>query len=143
MLPAACHTLPVCGVNEADGAVTEVHLRSSRPLFELHFEVVQRRVGHEHGAAQFQQRRGLDHLHVSPQVADAVAAIAKPPAARPLLERHLHRFAFRRFGETFTEPVHHAAENVSNVRLNINALCRIQRQIVDCHKYVLSLYATL
>ena len=69
---------------------------SSGPLFELHFDMVQRRVRHEHGAAQFQQHRRLDHLHVSPQVADAVAAIAEPPAARPLLQRHLHRFALRR-----------------------------------------------
>ena len=114
---------------------------SAGPLFELHFDMVQRRVGHEHGAAQFQQHRRLDHLHVSPQVADAVAAIAEPAAARPLLQRHLHRFALR-VGEAFAQPVQHAAEDVSDVRLDVDALCRVQRQIVDCHRYVPSLYVT-
>ncbi len=110
-------------------------MRSSGPLFQLHFDVVQRRVGHEHGAAQFQQHRRLDHLHVSPQVADAVAAIAEPPAARPLLQRHLHRFALR-VGEAFAEAVQHTAKDVSDVGLDVDALCRIQRQIVDCHQFV-------
>lgn len=71
---------------------------------------------------QFQQHGRLDHLQVSPQVANAVAAIAEPTAARPLLERHLHRFAFRRLSETFTEPVQHATKDVSDVSLNVNAL---------------------
>src|SRR5438477_75378 len=35
VLPAARHALPVRWVNKADGAVTEVQMRSSGPLFEL------------------------------------------------------------------------------------------------------------
>ena len=37
---------------------------SSGPLFELHFDMVQRRVRHKHGGAQFQQHGRLNHLHV-------------------------------------------------------------------------------
>src|ERR1700722_9428111 len=33
LLPAAAHALPVCRIDEADGAVTEVHMGCSRPLF--------------------------------------------------------------------------------------------------------------
>src|SRR5450755_5070262 len=57
VFPAAGHALPVSGINKAEGAVSEFHMRSSGPLFEFNFEVVERRVGHEHGAAQFQQHR--------------------------------------------------------------------------------------
>src|SRR5947207_14808955 len=77
VLPAGAHTLPVRRVNKTDGAVTEVYMGSSGPLFELQFDMVQRRVRHEQRAAQLQQHGRLDHLHVSPQVADAVAAIAE------------------------------------------------------------------
>src|SRR5260221_10583353 len=52
VLPAGGDTLPVRRVNEADGAVTEVQMRSSGPLFELHFDVVQRRVRHKQGTAK-------------------------------------------------------------------------------------------
>src|SRR6476619_8533821 len=38
VLPAGGHTLPVRRVNEADGAVMEVHMGSPGPLFELHFD---------------------------------------------------------------------------------------------------------
>ena len=36
-------------------------------------------------------------------------------------------------GEAFAEPVQHTAKDVSNVRLDVDALCDIQCQIVDCH----------
>src|ERR1700730_14723326 len=48
VLPAGGHARPMHRINEAHGAVTEVQTGSSGPLFELHFYMVQRRVGHEH-----------------------------------------------------------------------------------------------
>ena len=110
-------------------------MRSSRPLFEFHFDVVQRRIRHEQRAAQFQQHGRLDHLHVPPKVADAIASITEPPAAWPLLHCHLHRFTLR-VGKAFTQPVQHAAKDIANVRLDVDALCRVQRQIFDCHDSV-------
>src|ERR1700761_6586906 len=53
--PASADTLTVRRIDETDGAVTEVHMGSSRPLFEPHLNVVQCRVRHEHWAAQFHQ----------------------------------------------------------------------------------------
>src|SRR5690349_11045817 len=44
VLPAGADTLPVGRINEADGAMTEIHMSSSGPLFELHFDMVHRRV---------------------------------------------------------------------------------------------------
>src|SRR5205823_14874259 len=95
------YALPVRRIDQADRAMTEVHMRSSRPLFEFHFDMVQRRVRHEQRAAQFQQHGRLDHLDVSPKVADAIASIAEPPAARPWLHRHFQRFTLR-IGKTVT-----------------------------------------
>src|SRR5580700_9529095 len=40
VLPAGGHTLPVFRVDEAERAVTEVHMGASGPLFELHFDMV-------------------------------------------------------------------------------------------------------
>lgn len=135
LLPAAGHILPVTGVNEADGAVAEIDMRSAGALLQLHFDVVQRRIGHEQGPAQFQQQRRLDHLHVSPEMADAVAAVAEPATARPLLQCHLHGFALR-VGAAFAEPVQqHAAEDVADVGLDVNALSGVERQIVACHRF--------
>ena len=132
--PAGGHTLPVRRIDEADGAVAEVHMGSAGPLFELHFDVVQRRVRHEHRTAQLQQHRRLDHLHVSPQMADPVAAVAEPSPARPLLHHHLHRFALR-VGAALAQPVQHAPVHVPNIGLDVDALGNVQRQFVDCHDY--------
>jgi hypothetical protein len=46
-------------------------------------------VGHEHRAAQLEQHGRLDHLHMTPEVSDARAAVAEPPSARPRLQDHL------------------------------------------------------
>ena len=66
VLPAGVHPLPVRRVYQAKGAVTKLQVRSSGSLFELQFQVVHCGVGHEHGAAQFEQHGRLDDLHVSP-----------------------------------------------------------------------------
>src|SRR5690242_371756 len=78
VLPAGADALAVRRINEADGAMTKIQMRSSGPLLELHFDMVHRRVRHEHRTAQFQQHGRLDHLHMSPQMADAIAAITEP-----------------------------------------------------------------
>ena len=50
---------------------------------------------HEHRAAELQQRRRLDDLHVPPEVAGVVAEVAIPAAARPRLDHHRERLAAR------------------------------------------------
>src|SRR5512140_688200 len=85
---------PVFGVEETNGAVAQVDPGAARNLFQSDFHVVKRGIGHKHRSTQFEQRRRLDYLYVSPQMAHAIAAVAKPAPSRPLLEYQLHRFAF-------------------------------------------------
>src|SRR5947209_6271868 len=47
VFPAGTHAFFVSRIDEADRAMTEVHMGSSWALFELHFDMVQRRVGHK------------------------------------------------------------------------------------------------
>src|SRR5690349_9148592 len=107
VLPTGGHTLSMRGIDKPYGAMTKIHVGTCSALFELHFNVIQRRVGHEQGAAQFKQDGRLDNLHVPPKMADAVAAIAEPAAPRPLLHSHLQRFALR-LREAFAKPVQKA-----------------------------------
>ena len=51
-------------------------------------DVIDPRERHEHRAAQVEERRRLDDLHMPPEVARAVAEVAIPPAARPPLDDH-------------------------------------------------------
>src|SRR4051794_36536641 len=42
VLPAGRDTLAIFRVNQADCTMTEIHMRSAGPLFQLHFQMVQR-----------------------------------------------------------------------------------------------------
>jgi hypothetical protein len=52
-------------------------------------------IGHDQRSGDLDQRRPLDGLYHSPEIAVAIRQIAESPAARPRLEFHRHRPAVR------------------------------------------------
>src|SRR5690242_15493116 len=93
MLPARADILAVRFLQQTDRAVAQRYLSPARDLIQLDLHMVECGIRHEHGTAQFQQYGRLDDLHVAPEMADAVAPVTKPAAARPLLQNHVHGFA--------------------------------------------------
>src|ERR1051325_4407114 len=64
--PSGAHTLFVRGIEQPDRPMTKRELRAPGNLVEFYFHVIDRRIRHEQRAAQFQQNRGLDYLHMPP-----------------------------------------------------------------------------
>ena len=80
--PSAAYVLPVHGVHKPMARGAQLDAAAAGGRFELHFKMMVGRIGHEHRAAQFQQRGRLDHLHVAPQVADS--RLGPGTSARPV-----------------------------------------------------------
>src|SRR5207245_2736686 len=132
ILPTRVDSLTMSRLDEADRAMAKRYARAARDFFQLDFEMVHRRIRHKHRTAQLQENRRLDYLQVSPEVADAVPAVAEPTSARPLLQNHLQRFAFRS-AEALAKPVEHAAEDVADCCLDLDVLIDIERHLFKFH----------
>src|SRR5690242_5266561 len=96
--------------------------------------MIQSRVRHEHRTAELQQNWRLDHLHMTPEMADAIAAIAEPSSTWPLLQDHLHRISVR-VGTAFAKAVQYALKDVANVGFYLDVLFNVQCHLFDFHKF--------
>src|SRR5260221_2381089 len=79
--PARRHAFPVVVLNESKRRVPELDQRSAVHLTEAVLHIADRRTGHEQRTGDFEQRRTLDGLHLSPEMAVPVAQGAVPPSA--------------------------------------------------------------
>src|SRR5437899_4154291 len=77
-------------LNHSEGSVMKPDHRLAvlfaQPVLHIRHDGVR----HEQRPGDLQQRRTLDRLHVPPQVAVAIAQIAKPSPARPRFDLHWH-----------------------------------------------------
>src|SRR6202049_4334126 len=96
--------------------------------------MIQNRVRHEHRTTELQQNRRLDHLHMAPKVADAIATIAEPSSAWPLLQDHLHRFSVW-VGTAFPKSVQYTLKDIANVGLHLDVLFQVKRHLFEFHKF--------
>src|SRR5260370_6307271 len=97
--------------------------------------MIQSWVRHEHSTAELQQNRRLDHLHMAPEMADAIAAIAEPSSTWPLLQDHLHRLSVR-VGTAFAKAVQYTLKDVANIGLHLDMLFNVKRHLFDFHNFV-------
>jgi len=67
-------------------------------------------IGHKQRSVEFKQRRPLDGLHMSPQMAIIIAQVAVPPPAGPRLKLERHRLAVR--GVVFRTQLYEQCANV-------------------------------
>src|SRR5450631_1183398 len=95
--PALHHTLSVRFLNKSEGGVVKLDQRSAVFLAQPVLHIRDRRIGHKQRSRNFEERRPLDGLYVSPEVSVVIAEVAVPPSARPGLDLHRHRSAVRRF----------------------------------------------
>src|SRR6266851_1175960 len=95
--------------------------------------MIQSRVRHEHRTAQLQQNGRLDHLHMAPEVPDAIATIAEPSSAWPLLQNHLHRLSVR-VGTAFAKSVQYTLKDIAYISLHLDVLFHVKRHLFEFHK---------
>ena len=108
----------------------ELDQRSSIHFAQTVLQVRDHRVGHEQRAGDFEQRGPLDGLHVSPEMAVAVAQVAVPASARPRLNVHRHGLPFRPF-VVRTEFFEQRGKGGFQRRADVNFLRDIQSQIFN------------
>ncbi len=125
MPPALAQTLPMRRIEQSDRTVPQGNLGSPGDLVQPQLHMVQSRVRHEHRTAQLQQNRRLDHLHMAPEVPDAIATIAEPSSAWPLLQNHLHRLSVR-VGNAFAKPVQYTLKDIANISLHLDVLSALR-----------------
>lgn len=99
------------GVDHAESAMPQRNPATLSSSFYLHFQVIDGRVRHEHGAAQLQQSWSLDDLHESPEVPNPVPPIPVPPPAWLRLQQQLQRFVLE-VGVAFSQPVQNRREGL-------------------------------
>src|SRR5262245_28877344 len=83
--PARRHAFPVIVLNESQRRMPELDQRSAVRVAEAVLDIGDHRIGHEQRTGDFEQRRTLDGLHVSPEMAVIVAQVAVPPSSRTRL----------------------------------------------------------
>src|ERR1051325_6389635 len=133
MLPARADVLTVCFVEKAERAVAQSQLGPTGNLVEFDFHMVQCRIRHEHRPAEFQQYRRLDHLHVAPEMADAIPTVTKPTATRPLLQNHVHGFAIW-IRTALTKADKHGFKDITNISFEFNLLGEVQSHLFKFHE---------
>src|SRR6266404_879790 len=89
--PPLRHPFSVVLQNQSKRRVMKADQCSAISLAQAVLHVRDGGIRHEQWPSDFEQRRPLDGLHHSPEVAVVVAKVAIPPAARPRLELHRHR----------------------------------------------------
>jgi hypothetical protein len=132
MPPAFAHTLPMRRIEETYRPVPQAYLGSAGALFQTQLQMIQSRVRHEHRTAELQQNWGLDHLHMAPEMADAIAPIAEPSSTWPLLQDHLHRISVG-VGTAFAKAVEYTLKDIANVGLHLDVLFNVQCHIFEFH----------
>src|SRR4051812_17608469 len=85
-LPALVDAGADFGGDLTEGAVGEGEEGAAVFFGEAVLDVGHHGGGHEHGAGEFEEGRGLDDLDVAPEVAGLVAQVAEVAAAGPGLE---------------------------------------------------------
>ena len=109
VLPSFRQSRTMLRIDHPDRPMPERDLRAAGDLIDLHLDMIERGIRHEHRPGQLDEHRGFDHLHMPPQMLDALATVAKPSSARPLLKRHIHAHAVR------PRPVHSHLEIAGNI----------------------------
>ena len=150
--PAFHHTLSVGILNKPEGGVVKLDQRSAVFLAQPVLHIRDSRIGHEQRSRNFEQRRPLDGLHVSPEVSVAIAQVAVPPV-RPARARSSSASECR---PAFHSPAPICSSNAANVvtsdALTLYFLSDVQRQILDscfcrnhrsslCHKFWSRIYS--
>src|SRR5260221_9911972 len=126
VLPAFGHSVAMFGQDEPNRAVEERKARHAPFRLEAVLQVIDRGVRHHQRAANLQETRRLDDLHMAPQVAGIVAEVAVPASAGPRLDFHRERLAaehliFR------PDLVQHGCEGDVDRRRNLDLLADLQR----------------
>src|ERR1700745_51995 len=88
--PSRRDAAAVLFLNHSEGSVMKPDHCLTVLFAEPVLHVRHNRIRHEQRPGDLQQRRTLDRLHVSPQVAVAIVQIAEPPPARPRFDLHRH-----------------------------------------------------
>src|SRR6476620_3976895 len=99
-LPPGGNALTMSILDESEGEVLEHDQRAAIHFLQSILHVRDRRVRHEQGPVNLEQRRALDALDVTPEMTVVPAEIPEPAATRPRLERHRKRLSVRGFVES-------------------------------------------
>src|SRR6266849_194963 len=128
--PTGRHSFSVILLNQSKRRVMELDQRSTVGLAQAVLYIRDHRIGHEQRPADFEQRRPLDGLHVSPEMTVAIAQIAVPPSPWPRLNLHGHRGAFHDFivrSQLFEQ----CSEGHIQGRTDMDFLSNVQCQILS------------
>jgi hypothetical protein len=92
--PTFADALAVMILKNAETGVMERDQGATVFFAEAILDIGNERGGSEQRPGDFEERRALDGLDISPKVAVAIAEVAKPAAAGPRFEDHGHGLAF-------------------------------------------------
>src|SRR5277367_1829736 len=119
-------------IKKPDPAVVQRDFSAARGWLQTNFHMIQSRVRHKHRSAQLQKCGRLDHLDVTPQMANSIATIPEPASASPRLEDHLHRIAGRA-GAAFSKAVQNAFVDVSDCGFYLYMLFSVECNLFQFH----------
>src|ERR1035441_10289085 len=142
--PALSHALFVIVRNKSECHVVELDQRSPIFFAQPVLQIRNHRIRHEQRSGDFDKRRPLDGLHVSPEMAVAITQVAVPPSAGPRLDLHRHSLALRcvilrsklfqqrRERHLQRRPHVNFLRNVCCQTLNARCCCRVHRSSLLC-----------
>src|SRR5260370_652866 len=126
--PPCCDSFAVVVLNQPERRVPKLDQRPACHLAQAVLHIGNGWIGHKQWPTDFQERRPLDGLHDSPEMAVVVPQIAIPSAPRPRLDLHRHRFVIRGCVEG-SELLQQRSERGLQRSAYVDFLRDVQRQI--------------
>src|SRR5690348_15261449 len=129
--PAGIDTLAMLVLNQAKRRVMKFDQRAAFGFAQAVLDVGNHRIGHKKWAGNFEEGGSLDGLDDTPEMAIAIAEVAKPATAGPSLDFHGHGLAIGLVGaraKLFEQGGKGDVERCANVDL----LRDVQCQVVNC-----------
>src|SRR6266849_2514471 len=130
--PPRRNSLTVVLLNQSQRRVSKLNQRPAIHLAEAVLHIRNDRIRHKQWARDFQKRRPFDSLHHSPEVAVPVPQIAVPPAPRPRLDLHGHRFVVRHCVEG-SELLQQRGKRRLQRRAYVDLFYNIQRHVLNSY----------